>query len=61
MFIGVSRGVKYHIDYYKDDSNSINILKYNRNNDNVYIDKDDNENDNDNDNDNEKKIFYRCK
>ena len=38
----VSRGVKYHIDYYKDDSNSINIVKDKVSNDDVYIDKGDN-------------------
>ena len=46
----MSRGVKYHIDCYKDDSKSINIVKDNGNNNDVDINKDD-------DNKNEKRHF----
>lgn len=44
--IGVSGGVKYNIDDYKNNSNSINVVKGEGNNDN---DKD-NENENENEN-----------
>ena len=50
----MSRGVKYHIDCYKDDSKSVNIVKDNGNNNNVDINKYD---DNENDNKNEKRHF----
>ena len=54
----MSGGVKYHIDCYKDDSKSVNIVKDNGNNNDVDINKyDDNENENENDNKMRKRYF----
>lgn len=44
----MSRDVKYNIDDYKNNSNSINIVKYKGNNDNDKDNKSDNYNENDN-------------
>ena len=51
----MSSGVKYHIDCYKDDSKSVNIVKDNGNNNDVDINKDD---DNENENDNKMRKRY---